>query len=184
MQSSKVSPGDTATATQYNNLRADAMQAGFYAINVIVSDATYPITEENVGDITGAGFAGSGTSSCFFDILIPPQIDTGEDWDIIIDFDMDSAESSKAIRLSLDYAVIDDTEDTTPTPTTIAETVSTPDAAEILKSVKLSTIKIPSSSLISGSLISCKLSRLADHAGDTHGGKLRILQMQLTQSQT
>ena len=184
MQSAKVSPGDVAQASQYNNLREDAMQAGHYSINVVSADSTNPTTREDVGDGKAIGFAGSGTSTFLKTIQIPPQIDTTEDWEFKIGFDMDSAEASKAVRFSLDYAVVDDAGDTTQSMTTLAETISTEDTAETLQVETLSTILIPSASLVGGSTLVCKFSRLADDGADTHGGKLRMFDMILFQNQT
>jgi len=184
MQSAKVSIGDTATASQYNNSRADALQAGYYPIEEVDGDDTDVITEVIIGDLKAAGFAGSGDSSCYFDVQIPEQIDTGEDWEIKIGFDMSTAEASKAVRLSLDYAAIADAGDTTPTATTVAETVTTPDTAETLKVVTLSTIKIPQADLAGGKTVTFKLTRLADNAADTHGGVFRLNELHLFQNQS
>jgi hypothetical protein len=184
MQSAKVAVSDTATASQYNNLREDAMQAGYYPIDVVKPDATNGTTSEEVDDARAVGFAGSGSSICYFTIQIPELIDTSEDWEFRLGFDMATAESSKAVRFSLDYAVVDDSGDTTPSMTTLAETVNTDNTAETLQVETLATIKIPSASLTAGSTLICKFSRLADHAGDTHTGKLRMFDMQLFQNQS
>ena len=182
--SGKVTVGNATKASEYNNLRKDMLHAGYYPIDEVTGDATEPVTEETVGDTTAAGFAGSGTTACFWDMLIPQNIDTSLDWELVIAFDMATAESSKAVRLSLDYAVIDDDGDTTPSVSTLAETVTTPDAAETLESITLATIKIPAADLVSGSVVTCKLSRLADNAADTHTGIMRLIQAQFIQTQT
>lgn len=186
MQSSKVSPGDTATASQYNAVREDAMQAAYNLIEVLSNDDVLTISETIVGDAAAVVFAGAKTSIGYFEVQIPQVIDTTEDWIFRLGFDMSSAEVSKAVRMQLDYAVVDDAGDTTPAAYTATknETVSTPDTAETQEVHDFVTIKIDAVDLTPGSLLTCKFSRLGTDGLDTHGGDLRMLTFELFQNQS
>lgn len=181
MQSSQVSVGDTATATQYNNARADVVTAGYYPINQIDSDTINEITEALIGDLKAASFPNSGTSTGYFDVQIPEVIDTGEDWNVRLSFDMTTSDASESVVLELQYASIADGGDTTPSLTTLTETVSCPDTLETLSVVTLSTILIPQAALAGGRVVSFRLSRLGNDASDTHNGSFRLIEMQLFQ---
>lgn len=184
MDSAKVNVGDVATATQYNLLRKDTMHSGYYNIESVDSDDADAIFSSTVGDAGVAGFYVDMTSVCYFDVQIPPQIDTGVDWSIKIAFDMSTTDAGKAVRLQLDYCAIADAGDTTPSAVTLNETVSTPNTLETLKVVTLSTIKIPNSALASGKSVTFKFSRLGADALDTHSGDMRLFSIQLIQTQT
>lgn len=186
MQSSQVSPGDTATAAQYNNVREDALQAGYYLVETLSNDDTSAISEVIVGDSAGVLFDNSKTSIGYWEVQIPEMIDTGEDWLLRVGFDMDTDDAGKQVYLQLDYAVVDNSGDTTPASYTATknEIISTPDTKETQKVSTLSTIKIDSSDLVAGSLLTCKISRLGANGNDTHGGGMRILTLEMFQNQT
>jgi len=186
MQSSQVIVGQTATASQHNNLREDILASSYYAIEEMGSDDTLTITEQIVGDAATAMFIDGRTSHGYFELRIPDVIDISEDWQIRIAYDMTNADPSETIRLQLSYSVIDDGGDTTPAAytDTLQETVSTPDTAETLSTVTLSTILIPSTDLIPGALLTCRFSRLGSDAADTHTGDMRLFSLHLIQIQS
>lgn len=183
MDSAKVSIGTVAQAEQYNDARADIMSAGYYPIDQMDSDDFYQITEAIVNGKKAAKFNPTLTGIGYFDVQIPPQIDTGVDWIIRIAFDMTTTDASKNVRLQLDYHAISDAGDTTPADITLNETVACPDTSETLKVMNLATLKIPNSALASGKQMMFKFSRLGADGADTHGGSMRIYAMQLIQIQ-
>lgn len=186
MQSSTVSPGDTATAAQYNNVREDALQAGYYLVEALSNDDNAIIAETIVGDSAGVLFDNSKTSIGYWEVQIPQMIDTGEDWLLRMGYDMDTADAGKQVYWQLDYAVVDDAGDTTPAAYTATknEIVSTPNTKETQDVITFSTIKIDAADLVAGALLTCKLSRLGADANDTHGGGLRVLTLEMLQNQT
>lgn len=180
----KVLVGDPTKASDLNNVREDVLAAGYYSVAQVDNDDTNPVEGVIVGNSEAVQFSSLGTSTCYFDVGLPKIIDGSEDWEIRIGFDMDATDAGKAIQLELEYGVTADGGDTSPTTTTVSETVTTPDTSDTYETVVLSTIKIPSASMITGNQISFKLSRLAGHVNDTHGGKLRIFNIELFQNQT
>ena len=184
MESAQVIIGQTAEASQYDGLRKDVMHAGYYPIEDVDNDDVFKVENEIVGDLCAVVFSGLQQATCYWDVQVPPFIDTGEDWELRVAFDMKTSEAAKAARFQLQYASIADGGDTTPALTTLEETVSTPNTTEILKTVFLSTIKIPNSVLSAGKQAVFKFSRLGDDPSDTHGGELRMFSVVLIQNQT
>jgi len=180
--SSKLTAGLTAEVAQYNGLRKDTLHAGYYNVDSVDSDDILPILVSYVGDAGVAVFAPEATSICYFDVQIPPQIDTGLAWSIKITFDMSTSVAGN-LRLQLDYCAIADAGDTTPTAVTLNETVAAPATLETLKVVTLSTLQIPNSALAAGKSVTFKLSRLGADALDTHTGDMRLFSIQLIQTQ-
>lgn len=183
--SAKVNPGDTATAAQYNNLRKDALHAGYYYVDAVGLDDTLPVSEEIVGDAATAVFDSGITSKAYFECQIPPGIDTTLDWLFRIGFDMRNADAGKQVYFQTDYNVIIDTGDTTPASFTATknEIVSTPDTGETKKIVTLSTIKIDAADLVAGATLVVRFSRLGADANDTNTHDLRMFTMELIQNQ-
>lgn len=185
MISAKVSPGDTATAAQYNGLRQDALQAGYYLVDVLCNDDAALISEVIVGDSASVLFDNSKTSIGYFEVQIPQVIDTGQDWLFRMGFDMDSSDAGKQVYMQLDYAVVLDAGDTTPAAYTATknEIVSTPDTLDTQDVYTFSTIKIDSGDLVAGALLTCKITRLGANGNDTHSGGLRMLTLEMFQIQ-
>jgi len=184
MDSSQVAIGQTAEASQYNDHRQDTMHAGYYPIEDVDNDDVFKVVNKIVGDLCAVVFESFKTSTCYWDVQIPPFIDTGEDWEIRVAFDMESAEVGKNVRFQLEYASIANGGTTVPALTTLGETVAAPDTAETLKTVFLSTIKIPNSVLAAGKQTVFKFSRMGSDAADTHGGDMRLFSAVLIQNQT
>jgi hypothetical protein len=186
MQSSKVSPGDTATAAQYNNVREDAMQAGYYLVETLSNDDTLIISEAIVGDAASVLFAAGKSSIGYFEVQIPEMIDTSEDWLFKMGYDMNTSDAGKQVYMQLDYAVIDDAGDTTPAAYTATknEILTTPDTIETQDVHTFSTIKIDAADLVVGSILTCKITRLGSDGNDTHDGDLRCLTLEMFQNQT
>ncbi len=182
MDSIKSVVGDPTKASEPNDLRGDILSAGYYPINGLSNDDTLPVDAVIVGDAEAVTFNSIGTSHSYFDVQIPKFIDTGEDWEIKIGFDMDTSQVGN-VRLQLEYASIADAGDTTPTLTTLIETIAAPATLETLKVLTLATIKIPNADLASGNEVTFKFSRLGGDAADTHGGFFRLFSLQLVQTQ-
>jgi len=182
--SSKITIGQTAESSQYNNLRADALSAGYYAVDAMDGDDFEDIGSEIVGDFAAVTFAASGNSRAYFDVVVPPSIDPTLDWNIQIVYDMKTAEVSKDVQLELDYNYVQNAGDPTAAAATLLETVSVPDTADTIKILTLATLKIPAADITaSGDMISLRLSRLASDVLDTHGGILRLYELVLFQIQ-
>lgn len=153
------------------------------SVDTVDPDDTNPVGSAIVGDAATVTMAPGVTQIFYFDLQIPDNVDVSKDLLFRLGFDMNSSDAGKAVRWELNYNVIDDAGDTTPAaPVTVAETIITPDTLDTLEVGDLATIKIPSASVISGSTLVCKVSRLGGHVNDTHTGTMRLFNLNLYQA--
>ncbi len=128
------------------------------------------------------GFPNGRTASCWFQFQLPDTYSASTD--IIFDLTLISTIGGGNLRMQLDYWIVADGGDTTPTtnPTgTTNETIAAPAAVETLKKVTTSTLKVPGVDLSAGALVICKLSRLGADGADTATGEMQLATLQAYQ---
>ena len=160
----------SSTTATTNVLRIATMQP----------DGTSPPTSNFVSLNPSIDFDDSTDQIVYFSFSVPPDCDTANDMKAIISYCMAGANTSKAVVLNLDSNSLGDGVDTTPTTqSTTTETITVPDTAEIMDIHTATVLKIPSTNLSSGDVVSCKFYRDANSASDTATGDFQLLDFKL-----
>lgn len=154
-----------------------------YRIDKLTSDKEFNITNKllfkDKTNMACAKFALSKQSSGWFQLELSNGWSAGDD--IIFDINHVDSVGGGNYRLQLEYWVVSDGGDTTPTTSPTAtknETVAAASAIETMKKTKTTTLKIDASDLSAvGDIIICKFSRLATDAADTATGHMYVNNM-------
>lgn len=151
-----------------------------YRIDSLDSDGLYGISQKilhgSTSNVACAKFADGKQSSGWFQFELSNGWSAGDD--IIFDLLVEDAIGGGNYRLQLEYWIINDAGDMTPSTSPTAtknETVAAPSAVETMKKIKTTTLKIAAGDLSAvGDLIVCKISRLGADALDTATGAMYL----------